>query len=69
MKNMQDDEYKDDFKYREWKHRMVFYIIILINSIIWVIYGFIDLAENPFALNVELLVYNLVQSSILTMSF
>ena len=60
MKNMQDDDYKDKFKNREWKHRMFFYLIIFINSLIWVIYGMIDLSENKFALNLELLAYNII---------
>ena len=60
MKNMQDVQYKDEFKYKEWKHRIVFYVIILINSLIWVAYGLIDVSKYPLALNIELLVYNII---------
>ena len=46
MKNMQDVKYKDEFKYREWIHRVIFYVVICINSLYWIIYGIVDYSEN-----------------------
>lgn len=69
MKNMQDVKYKDEFKYREKVHRIIFYIVIFVNSVFWAMYGVLSKTKNQFATYTSLLFYNFIQAVLLTISF